>query len=316
MSGLGSLFLSQKEVSIVDQQYKRTLQNILRLSVSSPACLVYFVAGSLPGAAIIHLRQLTLFCLVCRLKGDPLHQHAVHTLLTSSPTTQSWFIQVRNLLLQYHLPHPLYLLQDPPSKETFKRLVKSRVIDFWEKKFRAEAALLSSLRYFHTTFLSLVTPHRLFKSAGPNMYEVSKAKVQLLFLSRQYPCGERVRHWALDNKEGFCSYPPCTEMKVLESPEHILLTCQAYHSTRLNLIDAALRTCTSQTHALFLRHLFSNMANMMLFLLDPSSIPEVISCAQTYGENIYNDIFYIGRTWCYSLHRERSKRLGRWNFKN
>ena len=122
---LGSLFLSQKEVSIVDQQCKRTLQNIMRLSVSSPASLVYFVAWSLPGAAIINLRQLTLFGLVSRLKGDPLHQHDVHTLLTSSLTTQSWFIQVKNLLLQHHLPHPSHLLQAPLSKESFKKLVKS-----------------------------------------------------------------------------------------------------------------------------------------------------------------------------------------------
>ena len=185
--------------------------------MSSPACLVYFVAGSLPGTAIIHLRQLTLFGLVCRMKGDPLHQHAVQILLTSSPTTKSWFIQVRNLLLQYHLPHPLQLLHDPPSKDSFKKLVRSRVLDFWEKKFRSEATFLSSLRYFQPNFLSLVTPHRLLKSAGSNMYEVSKAKIQLLFLSRQYPCGERTRHWTLDNnREGYCSYPACTHREVVE----------------------------------------------------------------------------------------------------
>ena len=29
----------------------------------------------------------------------------------------------------------------------------------------------------------------------------------------------------------------------------------------------------------------------MQFLVDPSSIPEVISCAQLHGDDIYNDIF-------------------------
>ena len=137
MSVLGSLFLSQKEVSIVDQQCKRTLQNIMRLSVSSPASLVYFVA-------IINLRQLTLFGLVSRLKGDPLHQHDVHTLLTSSLTTQSWFIQVKNLLLQHHLPHTLHLLQAPLSKESFKKLVKS-----------GRKSLEQRLPYYQTKHLSL-----------------------------------------------------------------------------------------------------------------------------------------------------------------
>ena len=79
MSGLGSLFLSDKEVSCVDQQYKRTLQNIVKLAVRSPPSLVHFIAGSLPATAILHLRQMTLFGMICRLPGDPLH-----LLLTSS----------------------------------------------------------------------------------------------------------------------------------------------------------------------------------------------------------------------------------------
>ena len=116
MKGLGSLFLSQKDMSLVDQQFKKTLQNILKLSVSSPACLVYFVAGSLPGTAILHLRQLSLFGMICRLKDDPLHHHAVQVLTTMPSTAQSWFVQVRNLLLLYSLPHPLHLLQSPPTK--------------------------------------------------------------------------------------------------------------------------------------------------------------------------------------------------------
>ena len=299
---------------MIDQQYKKTLQNILKLSVSSPACLVHFVAGSLPGTAILHLRQLSLFGMICRLKEDPLNHHAMHVLLTMPSTAQSWFVQVRNLLLLYGLPHPLLLLQNPLPKDSFKKLVKSRVLDYWEKKFRTEVSFLPSLRYFHPNFLSLSTPHRLWRCAGTNIYEVYKARFQLLFLSRQYPCGERTRHWSADNKDGLCSHPPCSEMRIVESPEHILLTCSAYHHTRLNLISAALCTRNSASHELFLHHLFSSEKQMMQFLVDPSSIPKVISCAQLHGDDIYNDIFYIGRTWCYSLHRERSKRLGKWNF--
>ena len=112
------------------------------------------------------------------------------------------------------------------------------------------------------------------------------------------------------------SHPPCSDMGLVESPEHILLVCSAYHHTRLNLIAAALRTRNQTSHTLFIKHLFSNEKKMMQFLVDPSSIPEVISCAQSSGSDIYNDIFYIGRTWCFSLHRERSKRLGKWNFRD
>ena len=42
MSGLGSLVLSSYESSLVDQQYKRTLQGLLKVSVNSPSTLVHF----------------------------------------------------------------------------------------------------------------------------------------------------------------------------------------------------------------------------------------------------------------------------------
>ena len=152
MSGLASLVLSAKEVSLFHQQYKRTLQNILKLSVNSPSALVYFTAGSLPATAILHLKQISLFSMICRLEGDPLNQLAWQV-LHKYQSPQSWFVQVRNLFLQYHLPHPLLLLQNPPDKEAFKKLAKAKVVDFWERKLRAEASFLPSLSYFqHTTF--------------------------------------------------------------------------------------------------------------------------------------------------------------------
>ena len=75
MSGLASLVLSPKEISSVDQQFKGTVQALLKLSISSPAPLVHFVSGTLPGTAILHLRQLSLFGMICHLPGDPLHHH-------------------------------------------------------------------------------------------------------------------------------------------------------------------------------------------------------------------------------------------------
>ena len=176
MSGMASLVLLKKEISCIEQQFKKTLQNILKLSSNSPSCLVSFVAGSLPGSAILHLKQLTLFGMVCRLPGDPLHQHAIQVLMTSSSPT-SWFVQVRNIMLQYKLPHPLHLLHCLPTKDSFKKLAKSKVLDYWEAKFRAESALLPSLKYFLPEFMSLTIPHKLWTTAGQNPYEVAKARI-------------------------------------------------------------------------------------------------------------------------------------------
>ena len=234
LSGLASLVLSSKEISFIDQQHKRTVQALLKLSTNSPASLVHFIGGSLPGTALLHLRQLSLFGMICHLNKDPLNTLARETFLNCFPT--SWFAQIRNLLLQYSLPHPLLLLDNPLPKNRFRKLVKAKVTDFWVKKLRNEASLLPSLNYFNPEFMSLLSPHMLLISAGNKTYEVAKARVQLLFLANQYPCNASTRHWSPINSNGFCTFSPCPEANIKETREHILLECPAYHIIRVMML--------------------------------------------------------------------------------
>ena len=49
------------------------------------------------------------------------------------------------------------------------------------------------------------------------------------------------------------------------------------------------------------------------FLLDPSTIPEVIYLQQLYpAETIIDKLCYMTRTWLYVIHKERLKLLGLW----
>ena len=316
MSGLPSQVLSTNEVNCIDQQLKTALLNIQKLPASTPTALVYFVGGSLPATALLHLKQLTLFAMICHLPGDPLFVHAQHVLLTCPPSNKSWFMQVRSLLLLYQLPHPLLLLNNPPKKEAFKRLVKSKVVDYWESKLRSEASFLTSLPYFQPDFLSLTSTHRLWTCAGHKIYEVAKARIQLLFLSSQYPCGSRIKHWSPENSLGLCTFPICHDNCVEESPEHVLLHCPAYTSTREKMVSLCRSLANPVAGSIISEILEGNSTKkIMQVLLDCSTLPEVISCAQLHGENIYRDLFYVSRNWCFALHRERSKRLGKWNFR-
>ena len=125
-----------------------------------------------------------------------------------------------------------------------------------------------------------------------------------------------MRHWSKYNAQGLCSYKPCQENNTVESTEHVLLQCPSYDNRRTNMINLCLKTPEAPTRSLVTNFLFGTPKDKLVqLLLDPSPLPEVISCAQCYGDQVFNDIFYLGRTWCFSLHRERAKRLGLWNFK-
>ena len=120
MSGLASQVLSTSEVTILHQHHKSWLQNLQKLHDGTPQAVTYFLAGSLPSTAILHIRQLCLLGMISRLPDDPLYHHACYTLTTGRLSSNSWFSSVRTLCLQYSLPHPLSILVAPPSKFQFK----------------------------------------------------------------------------------------------------------------------------------------------------------------------------------------------------
>ena len=225
LSGITTLVLTNSETKLIDQHVKNKLQNIQKLMTKTPDCVVAFLGGHLPGSAILHMRQLSIFGMICHLPGSLLHQVAEHLLITAKTTSGSWFVQIRDLCLKYSLPPPLTLLRCPPSKASLKIMVKSGVISFWESKLRAEAKPLPSLQYFKPDYMSLVKPHPIWTSCGSNPFEVNKAVIQARMLSGRYITDQLARHWT-SNSAGFCTLPNCS-MNTYGSLEHLLLVCPA-----------------------------------------------------------------------------------------
>ena len=311
LSGLASLVLSESELSLLDSHFKETTQNIQKLLAKTPRAVVYFLAGCLPLRAILHLRQLTLFGMVARLDGDPLLIHARNILSRGKPSSKSWFWQIRDICLQYNLEHPLVILENPPSKEKFKKTIKSHVINYWENKLRSEASPLLSLSHFHPAFMSLTKPHPIWSSVGSNPYEVTKAIQQARFLSGRYRTENLASHWS-NNPNGYCQVQPC--VTTVETVMHILVDCDSFIETRRNLCNLWL-SCADSNVLLLVVEALSNSAEYFLqFILDCSVLPSVIRATQLYGSSVLEQLFYLTRTWCYTIHRKRMKILGRWNF--
>ena len=137
LSGLSSQILSLAEKKILHQHYKQSLERLQRLHKATPEAVVQFLGGSLPLTGLLEQRQINLFGMISRL--DPrsiLHRLAVATLSTSKRSSRSWFLQVRDLCAKYSITDPLAILSSPPTKYSFNRIAKSKIIDFWEKKLR------------------------------------------------------------------------------------------------------------------------------------------------------------------------------------
>ena len=95
--------------------------------VAEPA--VFFIAGSLPIVAYLHMRILSLFSMICHLQGDPLNYIAREAIVRARPSSRSWFLMLRDICVKYDLPHPLILLESPMPKNKFKTLYKLKVTE-------------------------------------------------------------------------------------------------------------------------------------------------------------------------------------------
>ena len=157
--------------------------------------------------------------------------------------------------------------------------------------------------------MNLKTPHLIWRTAGSNPYEVSKAIQQARFLSGRYRSADLEKHWT-NNKNGICQN--CFDS--VETVEHILISCSAYQETKQKLYSLWLSTKLPVVYELILTALSSEKNYLLQFLLDCSVLPTVIRAAQDHGYEVYKELFYLTRTWCFSIHRQRMKSLGRWNF--
>jgi hypothetical protein len=314
-SGLATLVLLKSETNIIDAHYQKTLQFLQRLHDKTPRPVIFFLAGMLPGEAELHLRQLSLFSMICHLPADPLYKRAEYALTYLPPSSRSWFQQVRNLCLQYGLPHPLTLLENPMSKEKFKKLVKQKVTEYWQDVLATESFNLDSLRFFDFSSASLSQAHPIWTGSVGNSYECCKSTVLARMVSGRYRCETMCRFWS-SNKKGFCLAPTCHE--VPGDLEHLLTSCPALEHTRHQLHSLWCRKTVhlQPLHSLILQILGSSPAIQVRFILDCLSFPQLVHLIKLYGQSVQSLVFYLTRTWAYCTHREKLIMLGKWPTKN
>ena len=305
-SGLATLVLNKAEKNVISAHYKCTVQRLQRLQPNTPRAVVFFLAGCLPGEAVLHQRQLGLFSMVCHLHGDPLHSHAKFILTSAPNSAKSWFQQICELCNQYGLHDPLQLLNNPPPKETFKREVKTKITSYWETLLRVEASPLGSLKYFKPELYSLSKAHYMWTSAASNPFECSKSTTLARMVSGRYRSEMLCRHWS-SNRAGYCRAPSCNQ--VPGTLEHLLVTCPALNAVRERLYTMWLERTVMfpALHSTIRDVLGSDENTIAQFILEPLAFPQLSKCFKFYGQRFIDQLSYITRTFSFYIHREYQK---------
>ena len=288
----------------------------MKLPADAAEEAIFFLAGSLPLAGLLHLRCLSLFNMICHLKDNVLNKIAKLTLLMAQPSNKSWFTTVRDICCQYGIQHPLQLLECPMPSIKFKALCKEKVHEYWHRKLASNSSMFSSLRFLQPDFLTLLRPHPIWSTLDGNPYQTKAAAIQALFLTGRYRTERLCRFWS-KNKDGFCLLDSCLNLKKLETLEHVLLQCESLIDERRRLLEFMKDFCSDKPVIKNLVDLlFHNENNdflRMQFLVDCSVLPAVIQAAQVFGNKILESCFALTRSWCRSLHKARMKKMGRFS---
>ena len=312
LSGVAPLLLNSQELKVIHSHHRICLQNIQKLRKNTPQPFIFFMAGSPGLTAHIHMRQLGLFGMICRLPENILHKIAKSKLLSEPDSSPSWFVRIRLICTQYNLPSPVTLLTQQMTKHSYKSLIKSRVLDFWETSYRQEALLKSSLQYFKPQFMSLARPHPLWTTCPSSSFEVNKCYVVANLLSGRYPTDWLARKWSSDNPAGHCTLCPGHDLP--GTLEHMLVHCGALASKRILLANYLLEhTKGNPLLSALVNEMFSSTTeNLVQFLLDPSVTPAVIAAVQFKSFSL-SDVFSLTRTYVYAIHRRRLQLIGKFN---
>ena len=120
------------------------------------------------------------------------------------------------------------------------------------------------------------------------------------------------RNWSGDIT-GSCSLPGCggvpgtlQHLVTGECPalEHVLLKCLTLWSS-VTSTNPIISKIVAQ-------YCLGPPETLLSFLVDPTTLPEVISLSQEYGADINDRLCYMTRTWLFLFHKERLSLLNLW----
>ena len=143
----------------------------------------------------------------------------------------------------------------------------------------------------------------------------NKNVISARILSGLYRTDRLMRHWSTSNPAGFCRLPGCENQ--LGTLTHILLHCPALAEGRRNSIShwSSFLVPRPWLFPIVSHYALGGDALLLQFLMDPSTLPMVISSAKEHPE-LMTSCFYLARTWNFTIHLKREKMRKIWNLKN
>jgi hypothetical protein len=213
--------------------------------------------------------------------------------------TQNYANVITSILRKYRLPELYNILQDIPTKANWKKEIKDKIQEYWEKQWIEEAKKRTSLKFL--AIPKMGKTHYVWKMVPNDCIEVKRAEVKVRLLTGTYMLQSKKAKFSNNKETDIC------KLCYLETEdiEHSLIKCICLADTR-NTYFRTLKCYLDRIKRYICNTIVSDVLLLQL-ILDPT-MDSIISVIKLKYKN-YMDIEQITRTFCYYIHMERSKKL-------
>jgi hypothetical protein len=215
-------------------------------------------------------------------------------------TSASGTIHVRNLLHKYCLPSAHELIENPPTKFSWKARVNHAIKRYWTSALQEDAKERSTLSFLNINGCEVGKPHLLYTSVTTSPHDVRRAVVKAQLLTGTYKLATRTKYFTkvARGEEGTC--PLC--LATTETVTHFLTECPVLQKScqmQIQRFNMMAEKVIGTPKWLYI----TNNNQLTQFILDCTSQELQL---QTLKKHQLQHIESLSRKLCFTLHTHRT----------
>ena len=171
--GLDVIQLYAIDVKNLNVYFNKLIKQIQHLPERTANAGALLLLGQIPIEGQIHKRMLCTFRNVIANTNSVEQNIGYRQLATKSNDLKSWFINIVQITQIYDLPSPYDLMETPPNKRKWKKLVTDSVNLYWTLKLKDEINFKTTLKYLNVDDILMIgKTHNIWYSGGAEPYAV------------------------------------------------------------------------------------------------------------------------------------------------
>ena len=291
--GLESIKLAKKDIDSLERYQRTLLRQLQSLPDRCAIIPVYTLLGAKPMEIVLDIKTLSFFTNMLRQRESIEFKIISRQLAVKGEESSSLTISIRKILQKYDLPDAYDLIQNTPTKEKWKTMIKDATNKFYRKNILEEMESKTTLKYLAIQENPLDEPHPIYKYIGPDPHDVEKAAIKARLLTGTYTLQtdkHRFNQYEVDKTCQLCNQEP-------EDREHFILQCTVLTEVRQKYVPELLELVPSEG---------TENEDLLQLILD--STHEKLSPLKICKKN-QQQIEKISRNLLYELHSQRTRVL-------